>query len=330
MKAMRNTWSLGILFLATACASEPVDRPEAAGEHTAAQAPVQGSVPIARPARPTSPDAHPGVVAASPQEPPRPAEDAGAAAAVTDPGTAAPAPRALDPFEITIPGTTTKLAFLPVPADPADPGSRAFWLARTETTWDAYDAFVFALDRAEGQTDPPDAFARPSKPYILMDRGFGHAGYPAISTSYKGASEFCRWLSHQTGRRFRLPTEAEWERAAKLGGDADRALADVAWFEGNSSVDERPSTHPIATRAADALGFHDLLGNAAEWTTGPEAQGIARGGSFREGPEAVNGTARRPDDKSLNKTDPQRPRSVWWLADGGFIGFRVLCEPGDG
>ena len=44
-------------------------------------------------------------------------------------------------------------------------------------------------------------------------------------------------------------------------------------------------------------------------------------------PQQVTPLARRPDDKSLNRTDPQIPRSVWWLADGGFIGFRVLCEP---
>ena len=49
--------------------------------------------------------------------------------------------------------------------------------------------------------DAPDAIARPSKPYISMDRGFGHAGYPAISMSYHAASAFCAWLSARTAHR---------------------------------------------------------------------------------------------------------------------------------
>jgi hypothetical protein len=233
---------------------------------------------------------------------------------------------ALESFEITVPGTTAKLRFVPIPPDPADPTSKPYYLARTETTWDMYDAFVFALDRAETEKDPPDAFARPSKPYILMDRGFGHAGYPVISVSYKGATEFCRWLAHKTGKPFRLPTETEWEQAATRGTLADVPLADVAWFKDNSERESRVATHEVGTRRPDALGLLDVLGNAAEWTTSATGTGVARGGSYREAAEAVTPTARRPDDKSLNRTDPQIPRGVWWLADGGFIGFRVLCE----
>jgi formylglycine-generating enzyme required for sulfatase activity len=230
-------------------------------------------------------------------------------------------------FTITVPGTTAKLEFVPIPRDPADPASKPFFLARTETTWDMYDAFVFAMERPETEKDPPDAFARPSKPYILMDRGFGHAGYPVISVSYKGASEFCKWLAHKTGKPFRLPTESEWERAAQAGASATVPLADVAWFKDNSELDMRVTTHPIATRQPDALGLYDVLGNAAEWTTSSTGKGVARGGSFREPADLVTPTATRADDKSLNRTDPQIPKSVWWLADGGFIGFRVLCEP---
>ncbi|MBL8859199.1 MAG: SUMF1/EgtB/PvdO family nonheme iron enzyme [Planctomycetes bacterium] len=230
------------------------------------------------------------------------------------------------PFHIAVPGTTVKLEFVPIPRDERTPGAREYYLAATETTWDMYDAFVFAMDRAEGQVDPPDAWARPSKPYILMDRGFGHAGYPAISVSYKGASEFCKWLAHKTGKRLRLPSEAEWEHACRAGTSAITNLNDIAWFKENSAVDMRETTHPIATKSPDALGLYDMLGNAAEWTTSAAGTGVARGGSFKEPADAVTAIARRPDDKSLNRTDPQIPRSVWWLADGGFIGFRVLCE----
>ncbi|MDZ4772197.1 MAG: SUMF1/EgtB/PvdO family nonheme iron enzyme [Planctomycetota bacterium] len=230
---------------------------------------------------------------------------------------------ALHPFELTVPGTTTKLTFVPIPGD-AD--TQTYFLARTETTWDMYDAFVFAMDRPETEKDPPDAFARPSKPYILMDRGFGHAGFPVISVSYRGASEFCRWLSHKTGKRMRLPSESEWQRAAEMGSKTGVALSDVAWFKDNSELDMRATTHAIATKKSDALGLYDMLGNASEWTTSATGTGVARGGSFRDPAALVTTSARRLDDKSLNRTDPQIPRSKWWLADGGFIGFRVLCE----
>lgn len=222
-----------------------------------------------------------------------------------------------------MPGTTTQLHFVPIPGDL---NTKPYYLAQSETTWDMYDAYVFAMDRAETEKDPPDAFARPSKPYILMDRGFGHAGFPVISTSHRGAAEFCKWLSHKTGKRFRLPSETEWQRAAEMGMNSSLALADVAWFKDNSELEMRATTHPIATKKPDAIGLYDMLGNAAEWTTSDTGTGVARGGSFRDPADLVTTRARRPDDKSLNRTDPQIPRSVWWLADGGFIGFRVLCE----
>lgn len=252
----------------------------------------------------------------------------------------------LSAFEVLVPGTTVKLALKPVPrgvlefdAPPTETAPSAtalthvdvpaFWIASTETTWDMYDSFVFAMDRAETERDPPDAWTRPSKPYILMDRGFGHSGYPVISVSYKGATEFCKWLAAKTGKRFRLPTEVEWQRACAAGAVVDDAhsLGDRAWFKDNCAVDGRATTHPVAQKTPDSLGLFDMLGNAAEWTTSRAGTGVARGGSFKDVAADVSSTARRLDDKSLNKTDPQLPRSVWWLADGGFIGFRVMCEP---
>ena len=246
------------------------------------------------------------------------------------------------PFELTVPGTTVRLEMKPVPAgsievpDTTRPGTTtrvdvpALWFSSSEITWDMYDSFVFAMDRAETEKDPPDAWTRPSKPYILMDRGFGHTGYPAISVSHKGATEFCKWLSSKTGRRFRLPTEVEWEHAATVGLSGASLPADLdayAWHAGNSEFEMRLTTHPVKQKKADASGLHDMLGNASEWTVGADGKGVARGGSFKDPAEQTSPRTRRPDDRSLNKTDPQVPKSVWWLADGGFIGFRVVCEP---
>jgi formylglycine-generating enzyme required for sulfatase activity len=257
----------------------------------------------------------------------------------------APRSQPARPFEVAVPGCTQKLALLPIAGAripvPDGKGGAAeadmapFWIASLETTWDMYDAFVFAMDRAEGAVDEPDAYTRPSKPYILMDRGFGHKDYPVISVSPKGASEFCKWLSTKTGLRFRLPSEAEWQVAARgdqagewgfAGGEA--ALSDHAWHAGNSLDDEdmRLETRAVGLKSPNALGLRDVHGNASEWTVALDGSFVAKGGSFKEKGAALHLSARRPLDASLNATDPQIPKSMWWLADGGFVGFRVVCE----
>ncbi len=249
------------------------------------------------------------------------------------------------PFEVAVPGCTQSLALQPIAGASVEVADgkgglatttvAAFWMASTETTWDMYDAFVFAMDRAEGATDEPDAYTRPSKPYILMDRGFGHKDYPVISVSPKGASEFCKWLSTKTGLRLRLPSEAEWQLAARAdqtgewgfaGGET--ALSNHAWHAGNSLDDEdmRLETRAVGLKSPNALGLFDMHGNASEWTRALDGSFVAKGGSFKEKGAALHLSARRPLDGSLNATDPQIPKSMWWLADGGFVGFRVVCE----
>ncbi|HEV8111782.1 MAG TPA: SUMF1/EgtB/PvdO family nonheme iron enzyme [Planctomycetota bacterium] len=214
-----------------------------------------------------------------------------------------------------VPGTSVSIAMLPVP------GTR-IRLAATEIPWEVYDAFVFGFDKKDRSVPSGvDAIVRPSQPYITMDHSFGHAGYPVISISAAGASSFCAWLSAATGKKYRLPTEAEWEAAARAdGGAAD--LDATAWTQSNSGA----KTHPIGSKAPNAWGFHDLLGNAAEWCTSANGAFVVRGGSYRDGPEGANAGASVPANPAWNKSDPQIPKSRWWLADGGFIGFRIACE----
>ncbi len=243
----------------------------------------------------------------------------------------------LERAELLVPGTTSQLVLAPIPAGAVHTVAGTVSVgpllaSTTEITWDMYDAFVFAMDRAETEKDPPDAFARPSKPYILMDRGFGHAGYPVISVSFRGASEFCRWLSTKTGKRFRLPTEVEWFFAASAMSPTDPTddparLEASAWFQANSKKRGRMTTRPVGTKEPNAFGLYDVHGNAAEWAVAPEGGGVLCGGSFRDPADKVTLRARVADDPSFNATDPQIPKSVWWLADGPFAGFRVVCDP---
>lgn len=222
-------------------------------------------------------------------------------------------------YRDSVPGTLVTFEMVRIPGEPP------LWIGRTEVTWDLYDAFALGLDTAAGTTGGADAVARPSRPYGAPDYGFGHRGYPAISIAREGAEAFCAWLSARTGKRYRLPTEAEWLRAAALAV-ADRQgparLDRLGWHAGNADG----TTHPVATKAPDALGLYDLFGNAAEWvlTDGPR---VVRGGSFRDPPPAVGPGARAVQDYTWNERDPQIPKSRWWLSDAPFVGFRLVREP---
>lgn len=214
---------------------------------------------------------------------------------------------------------------------PALEGGKPLYISKTEITWDLYDVFVYKLDE-EGAAAPSgtDAVSRPSRPYIPPDRGYGHAGYPALSMTTHGATEFCAWLSKKTGRTYRLPTEAEWEHACRAGsttayscGDSPSCLADYAWTADNAEG----KTHPVGIKKANAWGLHDMHGNVAEWVTTHDGKAVVCGGSFMDGPADCRADSRKLPSEDWNASDPQIPKSQWWLADAPFVGFRIVCEP---
>jgi len=231
----------------------------------------------------------------------------------------------------TIPGTTVAFDMVRLPA--LTEGAAPLYMATTETTWDALDVIVYRLDipaeQRELAEEPVDAAARPTRPYIAVDRGFGHAGFPALSVSFRTAQTYCDWLSELTGRHYRLPTAAEWEAACRAGGDdvnTDKAtLTAAGWYRSNA----RYKSHAVGGKAANAWGLHDLAGNVAEWAIDEQGAPVLMGGSYTDGLSGCSCGRRRPDDKAWNASDPNLPKSVWWLADGGSIGFRVVCEVPD-
>ena len=165
--------------------------------------------------------------------------------------------------------------------------------------------------------------------------------------------EYCRWLSAKTGKTYRLPTEAEWEYAARAGaktaysfGDDASKLGDYAWFVENA---EKPQ--PIGKKKPNVWGLYDMHGNVAEWCmdqfaadtyeklakagsvserpvvlpTAKEYPYVLRGGSWDDDPDKLRSAARRASNLDFSVQDPQRPQSIWWHTDATFAGFRIVC-----
>jgi formylglycine-generating enzyme required for sulfatase activity len=238
----------------------------------------------------------------------------------------------LESYTDSIPRTLVTFEMVAVPGDTIEVSSRGrtqrvaagpIWIGRHEVTWDEYDVWAFRLDLPRDQ--PPsgtDAESRPTRPYGAPDHGFGHRGFPAIGVTYHAATRYAEWLSAKTGRRYRLPTDAEWTLVARRALGSGQQLGNRAWHRENAGG----TTRAVGTGPADALGLHDLAGNVAEWVTGEDGP-VTRGGSYRDPADSVGPEARARQSLAWNATDPQIPKSLWWLPDAPFVGFRLVREP---
>lgn len=192
-------------------------------------------------------------------------------------------------------------------------------MSATEIPWEVYDVFVFGLDQEH--TAATDAVARPSKPYVLPGEHFGHNGYPALGMTFKAATQFTRWLSAKLGKKYRLPTYAEWTAICQAGAEA--ALETHVWHFGNADF----QTQKVGTKTADANGLHDMRGNVAEWVDRGEETPVVLGGFYKTKPDTLSCTTELTQTPAWNMTDPQLPKSTWWLSDAPFVGFRVVRDP---
>jgi formylglycine-generating enzyme required for sulfatase activity len=233
---------------------------------------------------------------------------------------------------------------------------RPFWIGKTEVTWEEYDLFALAVPRKARGAAPAladaDAITHPTTPFTDESFGYGKGRQPAISVTHYAAMEFCRWLSQKTGKRYRLPTEAEWEYACRAGtstpyssAEDAAALPELAWFEENS--ESRP--HPVAQKKPNPWGLFDMHGNVAEWcldeyrkdayrifVKDPAIVGplvlpgakryprVARGGSWRDTAAKLRSAARARSAESWNEDAKHYTPSIWWHTDAAFVGFRVV------
>lgn len=203
---------------------------------------------------------------------------------------------------------------------------KSFAIGSHEVTFDDYDKFAGATGRARPQ-----------------DRNWGRGRHPAIYVSWEDAVAYAQWLSQETGGTYRLPSEAEWEYAARAGSEEDywwgmRASHEFANYgsdvcctglaQGNDRWQD--GTAEVGSFADNPFGLHDSAGNVWEWVsdcwnvdhfgaasdssprgTGDCTKRVVKGGSWSDIPRHVNAAARgrAPVAGTL-----------------GFIGFRLVKE----
>ncbi|MET0070045.1 MAG: formylglycine-generating enzyme family protein [Candidatus Thiodiazotropha sp.] len=117
------------------------------------------------------------------------------------------------------------------------------------------------------------AFANTTKRELPGDEGWGRDRRPVINVSWVDAVAYADWLSQQTGRRYRLPSEAEWEYAARAGSttryswgnDIDQDGKLRANCDGCGSQWDDKQTAPVGCFKPNTFGLYDMSGNVSEW-----------------------------------------------------------------
>lgn len=127
--------------------------------------------------------------------------------------------------------------------------TKGFWMGQAEVTVGAYKRFAAATGR---QMPPePDHYGR------LFNPGWANEAMPIVNVTWDDAQAYCRWAGG------RLPTEAEWEYAARGGSMEARygPIDDIAWYSFNNGA----GAHEVAQKRANGFGLFDVLGNVWEW-----------------------------------------------------------------
>jgi len=205
----------------------------------------------------------------------------------------------------------------------------------------------FAIGKYEVMFHEYDRFGAATGRSLPDDQGWGRGRRPVVNVAWRDAVAYADWLSEQTGHRYRLPTEAEWEYAARGGVAASRfwgddpnegcAYANAADLDGKrvfvgwtamNCRDGHVYTAPVGSYRDNDFGLHDMLGNALEWTCSlydkdyaaplqtcqepvADRQFVVRGGSWNDEPRNV-----RSADRHRSRPDFQ----------DYFLGFRVVRE----
>lgn len=219
-----------------------------------------------------------------------------------------------------------------------------FAVARDDVTNAEFAAFL----NAQGEVDTDGiAYLVPREPGdapIVHRRGRhravpGREAMPVTGVSWRGAVAYARWLSHRTGRHYFLPTEAQWEYAARAGGQTawpwgeafDPALANCGATPGAAAL------KPVGSYPPNAFGLRDMVGNVWQWAADcfpaePERLAAQDPDGYVADcltPSIRGGAA--PNVEAL--CQPSFRVNYWWRGAADTIGFRVVrldVRPGAG
>ncbi|KAA3628567.1 MAG: formylglycine-generating enzyme family protein [Proteobacteria bacterium] len=128
----------------------------------------------------------------------------------------------------------------------------------------------FAIGLYEVTFDEYDRYCEITGCAKPNDQGWGRGLRPVVNVSWEDAKRYTRWLSEQTGKRYRLPTDAEWEYAARAGSSSrfwwgDDARSAQANCEGCGSIWDGEKTTTVGKFPPNRFGLHDTAGNVWEW-----------------------------------------------------------------
>jgi len=144
------------------------------------------------------------------------------------------------------------------------------------------------------------------------DNGWGRGNRPVINVSWQDAQEYLRWLNRKSGKNYRLPTEAEWEYAARAGSTTQYSFGDlISTSQANLQGEQ---TRPVKSYAANAWGLYDMHGNVWEvlqdcwhenyngapddgsaWTSGDCSLRVVRSGGWNDDPDKLRSANRYGD-----------------------------------
>ncbi|HMV13423.1 MAG TPA: SUMF1/EgtB/PvdO family nonheme iron enzyme, partial [Nitrosomonas sp.] len=129
----------------------------------------------------------------------------------------------------------------------------------------------FEIGRYEVTFAQYDAFAKETQYPLPDDRGWGRGDRPVINVNWHDAQAYVQWLAKKTGKKYRLPSEAEWEYVARAGTTTAYWWGEAigqsnAVCNGCGSQWDNQQTAPIGSFKANGFGVYDTAGNVLEWT----------------------------------------------------------------
>ena len=172
--------------------------------------------------------------------------------------------------------------------------------------------------------------------YRPSDRGWGRADRPVMNVSWEDAQSYVSWLSRDTGEAYRLPTEAEWEYAARAGTTTKYSWGNEigenrANCEGCASRWDASETAPVGSFPPNAWGLHDMHGNVYEWVqdcwNGSYAGAPVDGSAWLSGTcsgRVVRGGSWDYDPRNLRAASRNRLTTGFRIVSSGFRVARTL------